>query len=123
MEILYRDKIAVSRFADVREYRLVKDAAAEKAKRMALAAWRGLGCRDAGRIDLRADAQGLPHVIDINPLAGLHPVHSDLPSLCNMVGVYYVDLINMIVQSAMKRMDHIEGSRLKKNHIPLTLTA
>ena len=104
------------------EYRLVNDAAAEKAKRMALTAWRGLGCRDAGRIDFRADGHGLPHLIDINPLAGLHPVHSDLPILCNMVGVNYVDLINMIMQSAMKRMDHTEEFRLKKKHIHLTIS-
>lgn len=104
------------------EYRLVNDATAEKAKRMALAAWRGFGCRDAGRIDLRADTQGLPHVIDINPLAGLHPIHSDLPILCNMIGINYVNLINMIMQSAMKRMDHIEEFRLKNYKISLTLT-
>jgi D-alanine-D-alanine ligase len=104
------------------EYRLVNDATAEKAKRMALAAWRGLGCRDAGRIDLRVDAQDLPQVIDINPLAGLHPKHSDLPILCNMVGVSYVDLINIIMQSAMKRIENIEEFKLKNNHIPLTLT-
>lgn len=103
------------------EYRLVNDAVAEKAKRMALAVWRGFGCRDAGRIDLRADAQGLPHVIDINPLAGLHPVHSDLPILCNMVDINYVDLINMIMKSAMKRINHIEESGLKNNKIPLKL--
>jgi D-alanine-D-alanine ligase len=105
------------------EYRLVDDDIAEKAKRMALAVWRGFGCRDAGRIDLRADAQGLPNVIDINPLAGLHPIHSDLPILCNMVDINYVDLINMIIQSAMKRINHIEELGLKNNQIPLTLIA
>ncbi|MBN2372802.1 D-alanine--D-alanine ligase [bacterium] len=90
------------------DYRLVSDASAEKAKQLALAAWRGLGCRDAGRIDIREDASGLPNIIEINPLAGLHPKHSDLPILCKMVGIKYVDLIKMIMESAVKRREDIK---------------
>ena len=40
---------------------------------MALAAWRALGCRDGGRVDLRRDAGGRPQFLEVNPLAGLHP--------------------------------------------------
>jgi D-alanine-D-alanine ligase len=64
------------------EYRLVNDSTAEKAEEIAMAAWRGLGCRDAGRIDLRVDDQGIPNFIEVNPLAGIRPVHSDLCILC-----------------------------------------
>ena len=53
---------------------------------MGLAAWRGLSCRDAGRVDLRADAEGRLQILEINPLAGLHPSHSDLPILWTQVG-------------------------------------
>jgi D-alanine-D-alanine ligase len=87
------------------KYRLAKDSTAERAKQMALTTWRGLGCRDAGRIDLRTDDKGLPHVIELNPLAGLHPVHSDLPILCKMSNIPYKKLIEMIIQSTMKRLD------------------
>jgi D-alanine-D-alanine ligase len=85
-------------------YELVDDPMARSAKETALAAWRALGCRDAGRIDLRADASGCPNVIDVNPLAGLHPVHSDLPIICNLAGIPYHTLISMIMASAEKRM-------------------
>ena len=77
---------------------------ARPAEELALAAWRGLGCRDAGRIDLRADADGHLHVLELNPLPGLHPTHSDLPMLCAAVGIPYLDLIGRIVASASPRV-------------------
>jgi D-alanine-D-alanine ligase len=88
------------------EYRLVKDSMAEKAEEIAIAAWRGLGCRDAGRIDLRVDDQGIPNFIEVNPLAGIRPIHSDLCILCNFVGISYTEMIKTIVDSAMTRIDH-----------------
>jgi D-alanine-D-alanine ligase len=77
---------------------------ATQAEELALAAWRGLGCRDAGRVDLRADAGGKLHLLEINPLPGLHPSHSDLPMLCTAVGIPYVELIRRIVASAESRV-------------------
>lgn len=85
-------------------YRLVADAEAKAAGRVALAAWRGLGCRDAGRIDLRSDARGRPNFMEVNPLPGLHPEHSDLPILCAQAGMTYDKLIASIVKSAAKRV-------------------
>lgn len=88
------------------EYRLVQaadDAAVRQAEELALAAWRALGCRDGGRIDLRCDAQGRPQFLEANPLAGLHPSHSDLPILATALGMDYVELIRRIVDSAATR--------------------
>ena len=88
------------------EYRLVnasEDGQVAEAERIALAAWQALGCRDGGRIDLRCDAAGLPQFLEANPLAGLHPFHSDLPMLATAVGMSYVELIRRIVDSAAVR--------------------
>ncbi|MBN1345425.1 MAG: D-alanine--D-alanine ligase [Phycisphaerae bacterium] len=74
------------------------------AEALALAAWRGLGCRDAGRVDLRADGQGRLQVLELNPLPGLHPTHSDLPMLCTAMGMSYPELIRRIVDSAARRV-------------------
>ena len=82
-----------------------------RVEELALAAWRVLGCRDGGRVDVRCDAQGQPHFLEVNPLPGLHPQHSDLPILCGFVGIPYVDLIDRIVRSARRRMAN--GKRLK----------
>jgi D-alanine-D-alanine ligase len=92
------------KFEEFVEYRLVNDEMAQKAIEVSLAAWRGLGCRDGGRIDLRADAQGMPRFLEVNPLAGLNPEISDLPILCNLAGMSYQELINRIMESALKRV-------------------
>lgn len=70
----------------------------------ALSAWKGLGCRDGGRIDLRMDKNGIPNFIEVNPLAGLNPIHSDLPILARMAGIDYNELIGKIMKSAIKRI-------------------
>jgi D-alanine-D-alanine ligase len=75
-----------------------------EAERVALAGWRVLGCRDAGRIDLRCDPDGRPLFMEVNPLAGIHPVHSDLPIICNHLGMPYAELIDRIVASAALRI-------------------
>ena len=91
------------RYEKLVTYRLVKDPMAEKAKEVALTAWWGLGCRDGGRIDLRADANGMPNFLEVNPLAGLHPVISDLCIIADKVGMTYKDLIHAIMSSAIRR--------------------
>lgn len=84
-------------------YRLAADPEAEAAGRVALAAYRALGCRDAARIDLRSDAAGQPQFLEVNTLAGMHPTHSDLPMLAAMAGLPYVALVGRIVASAAAR--------------------
>lgn len=89
------------------DYVLVRpedDEAVREAEAIALTAWRALGCRDAGRLDLRCDGRGRPQFIEVNPLAGLHPTHSDLPMLCTALGIAYETLIGWIVESAASRV-------------------
>ena len=84
-------------------YQIVDDAAAVEAAGMALRAWTGLGCRDAGRVDCRCDQDGRPRFLEVNPLAGLHPILGDLVILAGLVGVRYEQLIESIVASACER--------------------
>jgi D-alanine-D-alanine ligase len=98
---------------DLVEYRLRhadNDAQVAEAETIALAAWRVVGGRDAGRIDLRCDEAGQPQVMEINPLAGLHPTHSDLPMLWESAGRQYDELIERIVESARLRITQHYGS-------------
>ena len=89
------------------QYRLSSDPEALKAAETALDAWRGLGCRDGGRIDLRSDENGVPNFLEVNPLAGLNPEISDLPILCGLNGISYQELIKRIMDSAMERIDNM----------------
>ncbi|MBT8340439.1 MAG: ATP-grasp domain-containing protein [Desulfatitalea sp.] len=88
-------------------YRLItaeQDAVVREAEAIVLEAWQELGCRDAGRVDVRCDAHGRPQFMEVNPLAGIHPEHSDLPIICNFIGMPYQQLIECIVHSAAKRI-------------------
>ncbi len=93
------------------DYKLVNDSVVKKAEKFALAAWRGLGCRDGGRIDIRVDRSGIPNIIELNPLAGINPTHSDLPIICNMKNIEYKTLIGWIIESAFERIPAKLGSK------------
>jgi D-alanine-D-alanine ligase len=84
-------------------YQRADDPEARLAGERALVAYHGLECRDAARIDFRSDAAGEPYFLEANPLAGLHPRHSDLPILAAQNGVPYVELIGMILDAGLAR--------------------
>ena len=99
------------------EYRLVdahRDKQVREAEAIALRSWKTLGCRDAGRVDLRCDAAGQPNFLEVNPLAGLHPEHSDLPILATKTGLTYVALIQRIVESAAPRVEAAKRSKARR---------
>jgi D-alanine-D-alanine ligase len=71
---------------------------------VALKAWRTLGCRDGGRVDVKMDQFGVPNFIEVNPLAGINPEYSDLPMLAGKLGIPFTELLNMIMESALDRL-------------------
>lgn len=85
-------------------YRLAGDAEAQAAAEVALAAYRALDCRDAARVDIRSDGQGRPQFLEVNPIAGLNPVHSDLPMIAEMAGHDFDWLIGGILGAACDRL-------------------
>jgi D-alanine-D-alanine ligase len=73
---------------------------------VALRAYRALGCRDWSRIDVRLDAAGRPHVIEINPLPGILPdpaENSCLPKAARAAGMTYDELIQACLAHAAER--------------------
>lgn len=79
----------------------------DQVEELALRAYQVLECRDTGRVDIRLDARGRPAFIEINPLPGLHPTHSDLPMIATQEGMAYEELIRRIVHSALARQESV----------------
>lgn len=86
-------------------YKPVTDSIKDECSETALKVWRGLGCKDGGRVDLKMDSYGIPNFMEVNPLAGLNPVHSDLPILSRLFGISYEELIERIIESSLKNID------------------
>lgn len=75
------------------------DDVAEDAKRLARTAWAVVEGRGYGRVDLRADAQGRLHVLDVNPNPDLSP-SAGLARMARAQGWTYVELIRRIMEEA-----------------------
>ncbi|MBC8320438.1 MAG: ATP-grasp domain-containing protein [Bacteroidetes bacterium] len=86
------------------EYKPVLGIEKDACEALALEAYKLLDCEDGGRVDIRMDENGNPNFLEINPLAGLHPEHSDLPILCHLNGIPYLELMRMIMNSAIKKV-------------------
>jgi len=112
MEVLLNNQAEANAYSYVNKqeyeervrYTLVRDETARRCEEVSLKAWNALCCRDGGRVDIRLDASGNPGFIEVNPLAGLHPEHSDLPIICNLQGIPYMELMRWIMDSAMERI-------------------
>jgi D-alanine-D-alanine ligase len=71
-----------------------------------LRAYRVLGCRDWARVDVRLDAEGVPNVVEVNPLPGILPDPRDnscLPKAARAAGLSYDQLIQACLRHAAKR--------------------
>lgn len=108
MEVMCKDNLPYSvevkeNYQDFCTYKALDDDIIDECKSVSLRAWKALNAVDAGRVDLKADRNGRICFIEANPLAGLNPVHSDLPILARYYGIQYQQLMEMIVNAAIKR--------------------
>ncbi|HET7789817.1 MAG TPA: hypothetical protein VFK78_03395 [Gemmatimonadales bacterium] len=85
----------------------VPPSVADAVERVALAAYRALGCRDWCRIDIRMDRFGVPNVVELNPLPGIIPdprMNSCFPKAARVAGLSYDELIQEVVRLAWRRV-------------------
>ena len=99
----YRNKTEWQTLVDYRL--LAAGPLCDEVEAVALATWRCLGCRDAGRVDVRLDGGGRAQMLEVNPLAGLTPGYSDLPIMAEMCGMSFRTLIGEILRSTLARLD------------------
>jgi D-alanine-D-alanine ligase len=75
-------------------------------EKLCLDAYRVLRCRDWCRIDVRLDAGGRPHILELNPLPGVLPKPEDnscFPKAARAAGMGYDQLINEVLDIACAR--------------------
>lgn len=72
---------------------------------LAAAVFRVTGAYDVSRVDFRLDAHDnwKPYILEINPLPGLAPGISDLVIEAGADGIGHTELVNMILNTALKR--------------------
>jgi D-alanine-D-alanine ligase len=72
---------------------------------LAAAVFRVTGALDVSRVDFRLDVHNnyKPYILEINPLPGLTPVISDLVIEAAGEGIGHTELVNMILETALKR--------------------
>ena len=72
-----------------------------KVQRVALKAYKSLGCSGFARIDAIIDKDGVPYVHDANTIPGMTDL-SDLPAQAKADGISYSDLVLHILASALE---------------------
>jgi D-alanine-D-alanine ligase len=87
---------------------LVSDELDRELRELAVRAFHALGCRDVARVDIRLDHNGVPHVLEINPLPGLAPGFSDLPRIVAADGLGYQELVLGILDCALQRCGRVD---------------
>jgi D-alanine-D-alanine ligase len=121
MEVHYRDEAARTiysyehkRVDELTFYSRAADPEADAAAELAVAAWRVLGARDAGRVDVRLDEEGRPSFVEANVLPGIS-LRSDLVICARQSGWTYEDLLGRIVGHALERNALPWPKRAKKS--------
>jgi D-alanine-D-alanine ligase len=77
----------------------VSKAKEEQLQALALRAFRVLGCRGWGRVDLMLDQRGRPYLLEVNTSPGMTD-HSLVPMAARAVGISYEDLCMKILELA-----------------------
>jgi len=80
----------------------IKKSILDKIEEASLRTFRILGCRDFARIDFRVSRDGIPYMLEINPLPGLGD-YSDLIIMAQKLGETHQGLIAAVFNAALER--------------------
>ena len=84
---------------------VIDEAIKSKVTKLALDAFYTLGARDYGRIDIRLDAEGVPHFLEANLIPSLISGYGSFPKACKLnIGLEYGPMILRIAQLGLSRI-------------------
>ncbi|MBK6692337.1 MAG: ATP-grasp domain-containing protein [Myxococcales bacterium] len=75
---------------------------AARVRRVALEAFRAVGLRDYGRVDIRLSPDGVPYVVDVNPNCDLSPT-AGMARAAGAVGIDYEALVRLVGRYSLRR--------------------
>jgi len=75
---------------------------AARVRKVAAEAFRAVGVRDYGRVDVRLSAAGVPYVVDVNPNCDLS-ASAGMARAAAAVGIEYDALVALLVRYAVRR--------------------
>jgi D-alanine-D-alanine ligase len=81
---------------------MLPTAIAARVRRVASDAFRAVGVRDYGRVDVRLSANGVPYVVDVNPNCDLAPT-AGMARAAAAVGIEFGALVRLLVRYAVRR--------------------
>lgn len=85
----------------------ISPALESKIRKLCIAAFESIGCRDVARIDLRLDSRDRPRLLEINTLPGMMPdpnVVSYFPVAARAAGMDFTGMISRIINHARARL-------------------
>ncbi len=106
-DIVYSNRLKVA-LADKLDYLCpapIDDDMIDELNWLTAAVFRVTGAYDVARVDFRLDAHDnwKPYILEINPLPGLSPGISDLVIEAAADGIDHTELVNMILNTALRR--------------------
>jgi D-alanine-D-alanine ligase len=81
---------------------ILPSAVAARVRRVASEAFRAVGVRDYGRVDIRLASSGIPYVVDVNPNCDLSP-NAGIARAAAVVGIDFAALVRLLVRYALRR--------------------
>jgi D-alanine-D-alanine ligase len=79
-----------------------------RVNKLAIDAFNALGARDYGRIDIRLNADGMPHFLEANLIPSLISGYGSFPKACALnIGLEYEPMILRIARLGMARINNV----------------
>jgi D-alanine-D-alanine ligase len=88
---------------------LLANSVAARVRRAAAEAFRAVGVRDYGRVDVRLAPSGIPYVVDVNPNCDLS-ANAGMARAAAGVGIDYPALCSLLVRYALRRRKGAAGT-------------